>query len=1267
MKRFLFLIFLSNLFISLEAEDIPIAEIRRAADSWLLRHGAALYKAQHHPAAQSPRRLVDSCQTEMPLVFVPLEPQGYVILTTNTSLPPVIAFSDTATAVSIDAQSDFFALLESQGRIFEEILMQPRTRGDEDERAKYETAWSILLNDRAAPTRAYSQGCNEENLDKILVSPFLTSHWNQRYPYNLLSPSSRSGLNNQAASGCVPTALAQILYFHQWPPRGKGSKTYTDWNENNDAHNLFSTLRADFSRDYAWNLMQDSYPYGKTGFFPTYSEQAVGRFLHDVCVICEVDFEEDSTGAFLDNLPPLIAEHLYYKTPIYTNPRPNKREALYGKVMEDLKKGIPVLLGNPGHAFVAHGLAVSGGEHYCYMNYGWSGEYDGWFRFDSVYDYSAVNGAITNLLPQPVPLFRPMDTVQSATTTLSWDFPKTLSASAFRITAKPKQGKAVTVADDISGDQREYTLQGELFGDFSFQIAACVNGSWQSSSPPLQLTLTDQQPVPFESSVSITYVPISAGQVFNLTIAANKPLASVGISTTRPDIFPEGCSKVKLDGSRATVEIRSCFGRCGYALLWLDTISTDGCRFSHEIMVDVNRDSQSPYWCRNLAEASKYSSSPSSLILMVAGDLSQADVQELVFSHCERDDIKKLLLEKYVLWYADASPDFMADNPSWGDEWKHYTSNEKQNAAMPVVTIISPFVFKYVVARHEGAITADELYDLLNADYSDYISILGNTLTETLKPAGSNLDFKTGGDAKWFVSQNHYKSPPSSFQSGKISDSQATLLMAEVTGTGVLSFTWDVNSEYYDKLVFYLDGKQKSSCSGRYHTWETKTYELNTYGRHSFIWCYTKDNKITVEKDCGWVDNIVWTPNPTYLYGSSSNLRVPCSENEAFLDVFANIPWTASCDAEWISIRPESGAADARLSIDCAANESVYAREAVINLSDGNETAFTCKIVQDPMPPRVSISCNAITVDNNETAFPLEISANCPWTITSNTEWLGVSKQEGEGNGIITVECLDNPWCRQREGVLTIMASINNQKVTVSCTITQTAAPPVLVLESSSIEASYVEGELSLTLSAANGDWRVTCDSDWLTPVQTFGAGPDVLTFQHYFNESLSPRNCTITVCLFNDDSVEAMETCVVVQEAGWTESILMLKTGWNLLALPLQPTEEGLAVLLKLTPYILDNKAHSYIPAAILDRGTPCWIFSKTAQTVTWTSRKADDWTFPALPNHGWNLVGIAQDLQLPDNIMEAWEWNGGKFIRHASNTPLCSGHAYWIFCRPK
>ena len=52
-------------------------------------------------------------------------------------------------------------------------------------------------------------------IGNIVVGPLLTTTWNQWGPYNNLCPQG-------CPSGCVPTAVAQIMNYWKWPKQSIG-------------------------------------------------------------------------------------------------------------------------------------------------------------------------------------------------------------------------------------------------------------------------------------------------------------------------------------------------------------------------------------------------------------------------------------------------------------------------------------------------------------------------------------------------------------------------------------------------------------------------------------------------------------------------------------------------------------------------------------------------------------------------------------------------------------------------------------------------------------------------------------------------------------------------------------------------------------------------------------------------------------------------------------------------------------------------------------
>ena len=106
------------------------------------------------------------------------------------------------------------------------------------------------------------------------------------------------------------------------------------------------------------------------------------------------------------------------------------------------------------------------------------------------------------------------------------------------------------------------------------------------------------------------------------------------------------------------------------------------------------------------------------------------------------------------------------------------------------------------------------------------------SLAEAL--GASNVTWQTEGDADWYG----VRAGAETFaQSGVITDDESSILCANVTGPGELSFRWRVSSEEYDEVDFKVDGAIVRWISGE-TDWMTVTVALDA-GSHHIEWEYS--------------------------------------------------------------------------------------------------------------------------------------------------------------------------------------------------------------------------------------------------------------------------------------------------------------------------------------------------------------------------------------------------------------------------------------------
>ena len=137
-----------------------------------------------------------------------------------------------------------------------------------------------------------------------------------------------------------------------------------------------------------------------------------------------------------------------------------------------------------------------------------------------------------------------------------------------------------------------------------------------------------------------------------------------------------------------------------------------------------------------------------------------------------------------------------------------------------------------------------------------------------------DLVFETGGDSDWFGQSVTTQDGIDAAQSGYLGDNSYSEISTTVQGPGTLNFWWKTSSEDGDFLRFYVDGIQQAEiCSEtEWIYFEHEVYE----GQHSLKWSFEKDEAGSDGEDCGWVDQVVYTPYgvnfPTVTTTAISNI-----------------------------------------------------------------------------------------------------------------------------------------------------------------------------------------------------------------------------------------------------------------------------------------------------------------------------------------------------------------------------------------------------------
>ncbi len=147
----------------------------------------------------------------------------------------------------------------------------------------------------------------------------------------------------------------------------------------------------------------------------------------------------------------------------------------------------------------------------------------------------------------------------------------------------------------------------------------------------------------------------------------------------------------------------------------------------------------------------------------------------------------------------------------------------------------------------------------------------------------SNLVWTTSGDAPWFGERGVAYDGVMAGQSGAISNNQESILQGTVTGAGTLSFWWKVSSQSnVDFLACQVGGLTQTSISGEVD-WQRQTLYLGE-GPQTVQWTYSKGGAGSAGQDCGWVDQVSFTPGgtPPFITTAPTNQGAPVGMSAGF-------------------------------------------------------------------------------------------------------------------------------------------------------------------------------------------------------------------------------------------------------------------------------------------------------------------------------------------------------------------------------------------------
>ncbi|MHC4573360.1 MAG: C10 family peptidase [Planctomycetota bacterium] len=394
-----FLVLLLSVPADLLAKPLGAVQAQKAVRGWL--------KVSPKPLGAALGKQVGKVETftddegEPAYYVVYLEPSGFVIVPADDLVEPIIAFvAEGAYDPSDDKPLGALVSADVPARVAAARELQTGGRGGaQDMDAARQEAWrkaSFQAQDKWDKLKAYDDTVGVTGLSGISdvrVAPVVRSKWSQssecgHYCYNYYTP-------EHYVCGCVATAMAQSMRFHEHPVDGIGVHTFTIRVDNEPQQ--ASTLGGNGQGGpYRWSYMVldpdcDNYTDERW--------EAIGALCYDAGVSVRMKYSGTGSGAYLSTTRDELVNTFGYSSAIYGSGM-GTGPALTSMINPNLDANHPLILGISGcgaHAIICDGYGYNAATLYHHLNMGWGGSSDAWYDLPDVLCFNSVGPCLYNI------------------------------------------------------------------------------------------------------------------------------------------------------------------------------------------------------------------------------------------------------------------------------------------------------------------------------------------------------------------------------------------------------------------------------------------------------------------------------------------------------------------------------------------------------------------------------------------------------------------------------------------------------------------------------------------------------------------------------------------------------------------------------------------------------------------------------------------------------------------------------------------------------
>lgn len=285
---------------------------------------------------------------------------GFVIVSGDTRSKKILGYADAGAVDISNMPPQLSALLEKYA---EHVDAMPLTQSQD-------ASWQASAHRSA--------------LERVDLK---TANWGQNYPYNMYAQVV-DGV--RCPTGCVATAMAIVMKYHNFPEKGRGMHAYMSNGEKIDFD--FGAARFDYP------LLLDKYVEGQ---YSQAQAQAVGLLMKAAGAAVNMQYYPYGSGALPSVVGHYMHEYFHFSPDCqYIQASHFSESDWWNKIKGQIDRHLPVIYSGygdmGGHTFVCDGYDS---ERNLHINWGWDGISNGYYSLEAMGGFSSTQGMVLNIEP----------------------------------------------------------------------------------------------------------------------------------------------------------------------------------------------------------------------------------------------------------------------------------------------------------------------------------------------------------------------------------------------------------------------------------------------------------------------------------------------------------------------------------------------------------------------------------------------------------------------------------------------------------------------------------------------------------------------------------------------------------------------------------------------------------------------------------------------------------------------------------------------------